>query len=160
MILRALPMVANGSRQPIAVSSRHCSETPGAGDALADAVRRYEELQDLLGRIMSYAGLIYTGNTTDPLRAKFFGDAQEKVTAFSSDLPVLSTRTEPAGRNAAACCDGSAAARSLASLARGHSQGQAFRACGRSRTAVSREVGHRARGLESPVRRDDRGAAL
>ena len=61
-------------------------ETPGAAESLAEAVRRYEELQDLLGRIMSYAGLIYTGNTTDPTRAKFFGDAQEKVTTFSSHL--------------------------------------------------------------------------
>ena len=61
-------------------------ETPDASASLGEAVRRYEELQDLLGRIMSYAGLIYTGNTTDPIRAKFFGDAQEKVTEFSSHL--------------------------------------------------------------------------
>ena len=53
---------------------------------MGEAVRRYEDLQDLLGRIMSYAGLIYTGDTTDPTRAKFFGDAQEKVTEFSSHL--------------------------------------------------------------------------
>lgn len=57
-----------------------------ASEALGEAVRKYEELQDLLGRIMSYAGLVYTGNTTDPIRAKFFGDAQEKVTEYSSDL--------------------------------------------------------------------------
>ena len=57
-----------------------------ASATLGEAVRRYEALQDLLGRLMSYAGLIYTGDTTDPLRAKFFGDAQEKVTAFSSHL--------------------------------------------------------------------------
>lgn len=59
---------------------------PAPSVTLGDAMRRYEELQDLLGRIMSYAGLIYTGNTTDPIRAKFFGDTQENVTAFSSDL--------------------------------------------------------------------------
>ena len=56
------------------------------GAALAAAIARYEGLQDLLGRIMSYAGLIYTGDTTDPVRAKFFGDAQEKITTFSTDL--------------------------------------------------------------------------
>ena len=73
-------------------------ESPDASASLGDAVRRYEELQDLLGRIMSYAGLIYTGNTTDPIRAKFFGDAQEKVTdfratfCFSSSNSIASTR--------------------------------------------------------------------
>ncbi len=57
-----------------------------AGTALAVAVRRYEAIEDLLGRIMSYAGLVYSGDTTDPLRAKFYGDAQEKITAASTDL--------------------------------------------------------------------------
>jgi oligoendopeptidase F len=56
------------------------------GESLTEAVRRYEALEDLLGRIMSYAGLIHAGDTSDPLRAKFYGDAQEKVTAASSDL--------------------------------------------------------------------------
>ncbi len=58
----------------------------GASKKLADAVAGYEALQDLLGRIMSYAGLVYAGATTDPICAKFYGDAQEKVTAFSTDL--------------------------------------------------------------------------
>lgn len=57
---------------------------------LFKAVHRYEELEDLLGRIMSYAGLIYSGDTTDEARAKFYGDAQEKVTAASTDLLFFS----------------------------------------------------------------------
>ncbi len=56
------------------------------GDRLAGAVRAFEELQELLGKIMSYAGLIYAGNSSDPARAKFYGDAQETVTAASSHL--------------------------------------------------------------------------
>ncbi len=56
------------------------------GQALYAAIRRYEALEDLLGRIMSYAGLTYSGDTTDPVRAKFYGDAQEKVTAASTEL--------------------------------------------------------------------------
>ncbi len=59
---------------------------PEASATLAEAVRRYEELEDLLGRAMSYAGLIYSGNTADPVRAKFYGDTQDKLTAASSDL--------------------------------------------------------------------------
>ncbi len=59
---------------------------PDASEALVEAVRVYESLEDLLGRIISYAGLVYSGDTTDPARAKFYGDAQERITNASSDL--------------------------------------------------------------------------
>ena len=54
--------------------------------ASPEAIRRYEAIEDLLGRLMSYAGLVYAGDTTDPKRAKFYGDMQERLTAASSDL--------------------------------------------------------------------------
>lgn len=57
-----------------------------SGAGLLEAIQRYEALEDLLGRIMAYAGLIYAENTTDPARMKFYGDAQEKVTSATSDL--------------------------------------------------------------------------
>ena len=53
---------------------------------LLEAVKRYEAIDDRLGRIMSYAGLVYSGDTTDPINAKFYGDAQDKVTAAAADL--------------------------------------------------------------------------
>ncbi len=53
---------------------------------LHGAIQRFEALEDLMGRIMSYAGLVYAGDTTDPARGKFYGDAQEKITTSSSDL--------------------------------------------------------------------------
>ncbi len=56
------------------------------GDKIAEAVKAYEKLEDLLGRIMSYAGLIHAGDTSDPIRAKFFGDAQDKLTRISTKL--------------------------------------------------------------------------
>jgi oligoendopeptidase F len=59
---------------------------PGAGQALAAAVKRFEEIDDLIGRLLSYAGLLYAGNTSDPVRAKFYGDVQERITAASSHL--------------------------------------------------------------------------
>ena len=62
---------------------------PEASRKLFEMLQRYERLEDLIGRIMSYAGLIYAGDTTDPLRAKFFGDTQEKVTNASTDLLFL-----------------------------------------------------------------------
>ncbi|MGE0564527.1 MAG: M3 family oligoendopeptidase [Pseudolabrys sp.] len=54
--------------------------------ALAEAVRRYEAVDDLLGRLISYASLLYAGNTGDPARAKFYGDVQERITAASLHL--------------------------------------------------------------------------
>jgi oligoendopeptidase F len=57
-----------------------------ASVALHKAVAAYEVLDDLMGRIMSYAGLVYSGDTTDPQRAKFYGDAQERITAASTEL--------------------------------------------------------------------------
>src|SRR6266851_2440698 len=57
-----------------------------AGSALADAIKRYEALDDLLGRLVSYAGLVHSGDTVDPARAKFYADVQERVTAASTHL--------------------------------------------------------------------------
>src|SRR5262245_59154847 len=57
-----------------------------AGPKLAEAVKRYEALDDLLGRLISFASLFYAGNTTDPVRAKFYGDIQERITAASLHL--------------------------------------------------------------------------
>lgn len=56
------------------------------GAALADAVKAYERLSDLLGKLGSYAGLLYAGNQADPQRAKFYGDVSEKLTLISTDL--------------------------------------------------------------------------
>lgn len=53
---------------------------------LAGFVKTYEAIQDLMGRIGSYAGLVYAGDTTDPKRAKFYGDVQDKLTRASTHL--------------------------------------------------------------------------
>jgi oligoendopeptidase F len=62
------------------------ASSPGAGVRLAEAVMSYEALQDLIGRVMSYASLLYASDTSDAARAKFYGDANEKVTAVAGDL--------------------------------------------------------------------------
>ncbi len=59
---------------------------PDGGEALFAILQAYEGIEDLLGRLMSFAGLVYSGETTDPKRAKFYGDTQERLTAASSDL--------------------------------------------------------------------------
>jgi len=58
----------------------------GGGKALAEAVKRYEAIEDRLGRLYSYASLLYAGATTDPARAKFYGDVQERITNASIHL--------------------------------------------------------------------------
>lgn len=62
--------------------------TLSAADAgsLADAVADYEAIHDRLGRIMSFAALTYTRDTSDPKSAKFYGDMQEQITACSAQL--------------------------------------------------------------------------
>jgi oligoendopeptidase F len=57
-----------------------------AGETLAAAVKAYESLQDLTGRIMAYPSLLYASDTSDPAIAKFHADAQERVTALAGDL--------------------------------------------------------------------------
>jgi oligoendopeptidase F len=56
------------------------------GAALAEAVRRYEAIDDRMGRLGSYAGLVHAGNTVDPARTKFYGDVQERLTTASTHL--------------------------------------------------------------------------
>jgi oligoendopeptidase F len=62
--------------------------TAVAADAaqLTDAIKAYEALSDVIGKLGSYAGLLYAANTADTDRAKFYGDIQEKITAVTTDL--------------------------------------------------------------------------
>lgn len=53
---------------------------------LIQPILEYEALDELLGRIVSYAGLVYSGDTTDPAGAKFYGDVQQKITDASTHL--------------------------------------------------------------------------
>ena len=53
---------------------------------LLNAVTRYEQIDVIAGRIMSYAGLRYYQHTTDPERAQFMSNAQDKITTFTTPL--------------------------------------------------------------------------
>ena len=57
-----------------------------SGAALAEALKTYEAVSDLLGRTGSYAQLHYVGDTTDPKRGKFYGDVSAKLTEISTLL--------------------------------------------------------------------------
>ena len=58
--------------------------------ALGTCIQRYEGMQSVMGRIMSFAGLRYYQNTTDANRAKFMSDMQDRITMISSDLVFFS----------------------------------------------------------------------
>src|SRR3954466_3659208 len=58
----------------------------GGGQWLAVAVKRYEAIDDLAGRLGSYAGLVHAGDSVDPAISKFYGDISERLTAASTHL--------------------------------------------------------------------------
>jgi len=53
---------------------------------LRQAVERYERIDIVAGRIMSYAGLRYYQMTIDSDRAKFMADCQDSITAYTTTL--------------------------------------------------------------------------
>ena len=57
-----------------------------SGAELAQALKDYEVISDLLGRTGSYAQLYYVGDTTDSQRGKFYGDVSAKLTEISTLL--------------------------------------------------------------------------
>jgi oligoendopeptidase F len=58
----------------------------GGGAWLAEAVKRYEAIDDLAGRLGSYAGLVRAGDSLDAAISKFYGDVSERLTAASTHL--------------------------------------------------------------------------
>jgi oligoendopeptidase F len=56
------------------------------GAGLAQALKEYEAISDLLGRTGSYAQLYYVGDTTDAKRGQFYGNTSAKLTEISTLL--------------------------------------------------------------------------
>ncbi|MCA0273066.1 MAG: M3 family oligoendopeptidase [Proteobacteria bacterium] len=57
---------------------------------MLDCIHRYEKIESIAGRIMSFAGLRYYQNTMDGGRAKFMSDCQDKITDFTTPLVFFS----------------------------------------------------------------------
>jgi len=55
-------------------------------DGIGGALKEYEALEDVMGRIGSFAGLTYFSNTTDPANGKLYGDVQAKLTDYAAHL--------------------------------------------------------------------------
>ncbi|MEC7488167.1 MAG: M3 family oligoendopeptidase [Pseudomonadota bacterium] len=54
------------------------------GASLGVVIAAYELLQDLIGRVMSYAQLVYAGNVSDPKIGRFYQTVQERVNDISA----------------------------------------------------------------------------
>ena len=61
---------------------------PGA--ELAVVIARFEGIQEILGRVASYAQLLFAGDSSDPTVGQFYQTVNERVTAISSDLIFFS----------------------------------------------------------------------
>src|SRR5260221_1821815 len=57
-----------------------------SGAELGEAVAGYERMQEISGRIMSYAELTRSGNVADPEIARFFQTMHERINAISTEL--------------------------------------------------------------------------
>ena len=57
---------------------------PGA--ELAGAIAEYEQIEQTLGRLMSYAQLLFSGDSTESAIGQFYQTVNERVTAISSHL--------------------------------------------------------------------------
>ena len=56
------------------------------GAALGDAIAEYEAIEEILGRVMSYAGLMHAGAMDDPQVGRFFQTMHEAVTDISAHV--------------------------------------------------------------------------
>ncbi|MEM1371787.1 MAG: oligoendopeptidase F, partial [Pseudomonadota bacterium] len=56
---------------------------------LLNLIEQYEQISDTMGRLGSFAGLRYAADQSDPDRAKFYGDINDKLLAISTDLIFL-----------------------------------------------------------------------
>ncbi len=80
----ALAAAADGAK---AFAAAHRGALAGLdGARLGAAVVEYERLQDLIGRIGSYAQLLYAGDMSDPEITRFYQTIQERLTDISSEL--------------------------------------------------------------------------
>jgi oligoendopeptidase F len=57
-----------------------------SGAALAAVIGEYERIHEILGRVGSYAQLLFAGDSTDPAVGQFYQTVSERITAISSDL--------------------------------------------------------------------------
>ena len=77
--------------QARAFEASHAGKLAGLdGAALAEAIADAERIEVAMGRVMSYAQLLFAADATDATRGQFYQSMQERVTAISSHLIFFS----------------------------------------------------------------------
>jgi oligoendopeptidase F len=78
---------AEADRAARAFNARYAGVLAGIdGAGLAEALAEYERIEEIQGRLSSYAQLLFSGNSTDPALGQFYQQVMERVTAISSRL--------------------------------------------------------------------------
>src|SRR5205823_11530926 len=100
-----------------AFRARYESHLAGlCGGELATAVAAYEKLQEIAGRIISYAELTRAGNVADPEIARFFQTTHERINAISTELLFFTLELNRIG-DSARCEAGRSGAGALPAVA-------------------------------------------
>jgi oligoendopeptidase F len=61
-----------------------------SGAALATAIAEYEQIEETLGRLISYAQLLFSADSSDAATGRFYQSVTERVTAISTHLLFFS----------------------------------------------------------------------
>ena len=130
------------------------------GGKLAGAIKDYEKLSDLVGKLGSYAGLYYVLNQTDPARAKFNGDVSEALTKLYTDLIFFELELNQIDDETIEAATKHEERQALQAVARRSAQGKAASARRKARNALHREIADEPRRLEPALQRNDVGAEV
>ncbi len=100
--------------------------TANGGEWLAEAIKSYEAIDDLAGRLASFAGLAHAGNTVDAAISKFYGDVSERITAASTHLLFFALELNRVDDDVIERAMAVSRAQLLPAVDRGSAQGQAL----------------------------------
>ncbi len=79
--------LATAERDAAAFAQSHAGRLAQlSGDALAEAIAAFERIEEVLGKVMSYAGLLFAADSTDPATGRFYQSMTERATEISSHL--------------------------------------------------------------------------
>ena len=74
-----------------AFEARYAGKLAGLdGNGLAAAIEGLERIEEVMGRVMSYAQLLFSADSTDAARGQFYQSMQERVTSISGHLIFFS----------------------------------------------------------------------
>ncbi len=78
---------AEVDRASVAFKERYAGKlTELTGADLAGALVEFQRIEEIQGRLMSYAQLLFSGDSTDPQLGQFYQSVSERVTSISSHL--------------------------------------------------------------------------